>query len=97
MVVMLASFRQLLAGPIQCWEPFHVETFIAQPHVKALDEAVLDGTGRPDETQLDAGLHGPPFHHAPSKLAPVVEGDTARSRTAFRHSAPQGRGGNIQS
>lgn len=50
-------------------QPLDVETFIAEPAIKPLDETVVDRTTGPDKAQLAAGLDGPKLHRTPGKLA----------------------------
>src|SRR6185295_1694518 len=83
MVVMVTPAFQFFACLIQRCEPFHVEAFIPQPAVEALDEAVFHRSPRSDEAELHARLDRPELHRTPSELTAIVESQAAGRRTPF--------------
>ncbi len=68
-----------------------VQTLIAQPPVKRLDEGVFHGFPGPNEIQLHAALIGPVFERARHELGAVIDGDRPR-RGAPRRARDRGRG-----
>ncbi len=64
-------------------EPVHVEAFVVQPPVEALDMAVRHRTARLDMHQFDLALLRPGQHPAPAELRPVVPPHTLRPAALF--------------
>src|SRR5690242_12893213 len=51
-IVVFSELRQLLPCVGERNKPLHVQTFVSEPAVEALDESVLHGSSRPNEAQL---------------------------------------------
>ena len=76
--------RQRLPRIVKREEDFHVQTFIAKPPIKTLDEPILDRLSRSNEVELNPVTIGPGVHDTTGKFTAVVDGDRTRG-TALPH------------
>ena len=73
----------------QAAEPMLLETFIAQPAVKALDVAVLNRLARLDEREFDPVLRCPGVERPPPDFTAIVEGQAVGSAARRDDGVPQ--------
>jgi hypothetical protein len=83
-IVIVTPAFDLLPRIGEIEEHFHVQAFVAEPTVEALDEAVLDWLSRTNEIQLDRFSHAHRSMSRPANSPPlsiVIDSGAPRSAT----------------
>ena len=85
-VVVLPPLFQFLSRIFEREEETHIQAFIPQPTIKALDISVLYWLAWPNEVQIDSMTIRPRIHGATGEFAAVIYGDRPRN-SAFSDDA----------